>query len=764
MKRFWLLVWAALLLGSPATAQEAPNTADPTTATAPADAGTVEELAKRINIVTATAQKTAIPENDPVQVDLGLVDVPGVPAKLTEGVTAKGYTRYVVVDGKKVGQLVLGGVEKDGRSEPLNTSDFVAQFDLEKPELDPKTPVVVDGNQDELIAALKRLAEQPEEKEAAEQQEADTAASDGQVGSNAAKNADAAGYQTPDALDVAEAAPIEIRVTADGCDMRVDIGQLVAIQQNRVETTENGSTSSTPCEDGDQRYPLDRSYAACADAVDIEGLTATAQYLLFYTDGGGTRNEVSECQPDEDKVFQIVEKRDECTVQLDYQNMMAIPRAALIYVNAANNEVQVRGCEASAEVEPVPLTQTFDGCSIRHDFAAGLSYQQGRSTYEMDGVLWQAGSCTDSDTTYPHNKVYTGAGGAKVCDPIINMDAGTATMQYRLQISVAGLPQYISDCTPDSSTMAVIATTEGCENPATWTHDLLAGVSYGKQRYYYLRDGLREYLTQCQDGGATYTHQVEHAGWQPHDDQLFSYELTTVYISAPSGRYDIKRSEILPGAPETPYVYVGVQKVVNDQLWYEGCTRWRGRDTVESYTRPDGSSYDVIVGVAPPLDDGNACTVDTPDKPDLWKNGKIYATWIQSAKEYCYRDDGDGNCSSVASDAAIATFQNQCSYKGTRTVTREDGKVISSTTESMVTAKGRNYSWSINTVNGTTPIMELMGGTCGTGTPGCPRLTGQTGGTWKGPNWGSYTYTLKTNCDSVPDTADVSAWLKQLGW
>ena len=86
----------------------------------------------------------------------------------------------------------------------------------------------------------------------------------------------------------------------------------------------------------------------------------------------------TDCLKDEDKVFDITEKTSACSVYLDYNEMMAVPQASLVYVNASNNEVQVRSCEPSEEIAPVPLVSVTDGCSIRHDFAAGRSYQTGR--------------------------------------------------------------------------------------------------------------------------------------------------------------------------------------------------------------------------------------------------------------------------------------------------------------------------------------------------------------------------------------------------
>src|SRR3546814_8241806 len=79
------------------------------------------------------------------------------------------------------------------------------------------------------------------------------------------------------------------------------------------------------------------------------------------------------------------------------------------------------------------------------------------------------------------------------------------------------LSQFITDCTPDTSTLAVQVTTDGCNDPANWLHDISAGVSYGQERYFFVDGGQRKYITSCQNSTTTYMQHVEITGWQNHD-------------------------------------------------------------------------------------------------------------------------------------------------------------------------------------------------------------------------------------------------------
>ncbi|MCW9045305.1 MAG: hypothetical protein OQK35_03135, partial [Alphaproteobacteria bacterium] len=656
-----LLLSLSLLTTVPALAQAPSGSPEETTDPA------VEALVQKVTILTRTSILTAIPENDPLPIDLRFVSVPGVSATLTQGVTAKAYTRYVTVEGKQIGQVILSAVERDGRSEPLSSNNFTAQFDLTKPELEPTVPIEIQGNQQELAAALQRLTDGTGE-EAVVRQEKDVQESDtgaGETGSNAKANPDAAAYQSPEALQTAEVAPPIIKITTEGCDIRVDLEQGYAFQQSRVETTENGTVSTGSCADGETKYPLQRSYTACADLVDLTAKTATAQYIQYYSDGGGTRQEVSECTLDTEQVFAIVEKRDSCPVFLDYGNLEAVTQAALVYVNSTNTEVQVRACQASLEVMAVPLEETTDGCSIRHDIAGGKSFRQARKTYTLNGITWQAGSCADNGTEYTHSKVYVNAANDKICSPIVNIGSASATMQYRLSIAVDGLSQYVNECTPDTSSLTVSATTDTCTNPVNWTHDVTAGISYGKERHYYTFNGTREYVNDCQDSAAAFYHQVETTGWQDHDDQLFAYPLNTVYIVAPNGRYNIKVSEVLTGAAQQPYVFTGTSTANSGEVTYEDCSKYQGVNNVENYTRPGGTLYSKVIGPATPIGPAHACN---------YTGGELVGDWIYATAGPIITTPGacwwweDGKCAGRNE----ASYSRMCYFDATRINQRED--------------------------------------------------------------------------------------------
>lgn len=604
-------------LGLPASAQDISNNTNtnaPVSTAASDDPADIDAMVEKVNIITRANSTTELPENDPIPLDLGLVEVPGVSTELTKGVTAKAYARYVSVDGMKIGQLVLSSVEKGDRVEALNSDNFVAQFDLNQPALDPSSPISVEGNKKELTAALERLAAKQETEELAEAEEvADSGvgASGGDPGSNASSNPDASGYSTPAALDVGDAPKISSNITTEGCDIIVDLDQLQAIQQTRVVTTTDGTPEYGECADGAERYKIDKSFAVCPYDENIETMKATAQFLYYYTDGGGNREEIGDCQPDSEKVYDIVEDRNACRVYLDYINFQAIPQGKLVYTNHNGKVVPVADCAASIELDPVPMIETTEGCDIRDDFIAGKSFGRSKYIYNLEGQDWDT-SCQDNDEEYPHTTIYKTANGDQVCEPIINRESGKVTLQSRVMINVNGFELYRSPCTPDTSAKDIQSTTAGCEDPSKWTHNLSTSQSIGQERFYYLLDGKQEPVTECQDNGVIYPHQQELTGWQPHDVQLFAYRLVTVYIEGvptDSGRYNVLTSQVLPGDPQIPYSYAGQGVKREGEIFFEGCSKYEPQVSVDNYMRPDGTLYPVVTGDAQPYDHGNDCLV-----------------------------------------------------------------------------------------------------------------------------------------------------------
>ena len=699
-RRRWraILARAAILALPAAAAALAAEAGSPPADALPEAAGTAPA-----RVTARVPVATAVPLNEPRAIDLGSLGVPGVRPDLTAGVTAKGYTRYVAYRGRKIGQVVLAGVARGGRREDLPEGGFAARLELRVPRLEPSVPLAFEGDSDDraaLIAALERLAggKPDDAPETVVVRDEESGGGGGRRTGGGSANDEAAAWTAP--KPVAAPEPEEnVAVVSDGCGTRPDLRQMRAFRQSRTVTTRGGAVvSETACSDSGESAPILRSYAFCDDDIDLEAMTATARYSLYYVDDNGNRVDVAgadgaACQRDPDKAFPIVER--DCGVFLDYEHGKAVPRATLVYLDDSNREVRVRGCAASAERPAVDLTPTVGGCPLRHDFKAGVSHRQGTHTYKLDGVVYQAGGCADDGVDYPHREVFSDRAGAALCEPVRDGDGRPVAAQSRIMIERDGRREYVTPCAPVATAAPKIAaTTRGCDNPATWDHDLAAGQSVGRERFYIIEKGREVRLTDCRPAKKTYPHLREAAGWENHDGDLFAYRLTTVYIEPPGGRYDIASAVVLPGAARMPFELTATTPRATGDIRYEGCARLENRETVERWKRPDGTLYDKAVGAAAPLRAGNVC-----DAEFAWTNLRHrrvsvssnvfrtvswhYSYWPYAAPcgitKYSYRFYGHVGEHESGWKTHSIVAANHCNYTAmdaTRTLRREDGAAV----------------------------------------------------------------------------------------
>ena len=398
------------------------------------------------------------------------------------------------------------------------------------------------------------------------------------------------------------------------------------------------------CAPSETVFEMEREYGSCSDVVYLEAGIANAQYTLSYTDEKASRLKVSECMPDEEQAFKIEEKQN-CTFDFDLENGEAIVNTSLIYTNNAKVEVSVRECAPSETIAPIPMTAEPNGCSMRHDFGTGVSTEMAMWTYEYEGQLFQASPCITTETTYTHSKVFD-KNGIDVCTPIVDLASGKAVRQYRTEITVNGSSEIIAGCQPDEANMlGIYSTVNGCDDPASFDHDLAAGLSYGLERYYYDVAGRgRTYVTACQKNDQTFTHSVQPSNWKHDDANLRAQQLVDVSINVNGSSYKIATSYLQPGTSEIAYTFVRNQDVPDyARKYYTGCTEMVPTKRTKIYTRPDGSSYSRASGDGTTLNNGDKCQRSTETRKLNGHRVNI------SAKGYTLVvRDGNGNYTTVS--------------------------------------------------------------------------------------------------------------------
>ena len=616
-----------------------------TEASSPADTGAPSlEQGIDAEIAASTLEEVAVPPGTVAALGLRLSDVGGSHPALKRGdAVLKGHARAVEYEGRLIGQIVVASVAVGDAEVVIQADPLAAQFDLEEARIERGRKVVLKGDLAALIAALEELAAAAEGKQGAVQRieiegpSQSRSASGGGGGGNEASQ-----YRTPDRIERDLEPEVSVQVTTEGCGVRVDRAQLVAIQQSRSVTYEGGTpTQESACSDSTVRYPLQKDYSSCPASVDTATRTARPQFRWYYTASGaegseaGAREIVGECEPDEDGELTMVEDHLRCPVEIDvsggratphaalvfedrngrtevarecapsasrgpyeltedharcqvdtdFENGQAVPQAALVYMDHEGRTVEARGCEASRSRAAAAMTLSDEGCDIVHDFANERSERYAAWRFNLDGVVYQASACAGTGEYFTHERVYTD-NGSFVCPQTKERGTGGVILQSRVRITVNGEGLYIRECVPDTDGTAVVATAEGCEDPSLWTHDLAGGVSYGQERYYFTHQGAREYVTECVDSEQTFTHDLTTVDYEHNDPGRYSHSVSRVAINPSSGEYVISEGMVLPGAAQAPYEWLRDDVVEVGERALSGCEESWATERIECYQRP----------------------------------------------------------------------------------------------------------------------------------------------------------------------------------
>ena len=374
------------------------------------------------------------------------------------------------------------------------------------------TKVTAEGFAEELVAAWERLQEQsvdliPE----------DTASEDGQsrdqevLSSGSGESTDAeerpAEFTSP-SFDVVNPPLIE---TLTCPDLRMDYGQEAAIGQ---EHTLQDGVEIIPCQDAVPavRYPLTRDYTACSLEPVIADLKAYKRYVYFYNDpetGEKAYADPYSCTRDESQFYVIND-------------------------------------------------QDTSGCGIVDDFVAGVSNQQIRTSYTVDGVVSVLIPCHDSSITYAHNEL--------ACANFVDEVGGLVIKNHRYSINVGDVNQYISECEPYGSAIAIQE--EGCTSPE-FTDDFIAGQSARNKNYYYMDGVSRVNVSNCVQSTEVYTHKQDTSVCTAANDDV-NKETTVMgktYIEYPTSS---DKTYVSTGcqsiSPKIPYAILGGQWRSSSQL------------------------------------------------------------------------------------------------------------------------------------------------------------------------------------------------------
>ncbi|WP_162915207.1 hypothetical protein [Desertibaculum subflavum] len=396
-------------------------------------------------------------------------------------------------------------------------------------------------------------------------------------------------------------------VTSEGCQPRALLDQGVVYPQSKLVTMKEGViVRDGQCTDSFQSLPIQKSFAGCEYAVDIEALKAWPQYRPYYVNAAGEPVYVTDCMQDANAPADIVKDGTACSPIIDLEKLVATRASELVYTSMSGGRVVVASCRPD-EGDTLPITATADGCGYRHDMPANQSFKQTRKVYVEKGVSVAVSACADDGAAIPH-VLDTGS-----CQPQVDYVTKKVTpLARRLIQTEIGLVT-IAECAPSPELAAdLFATSEGCER--IFVHNLTGDESYRTERFYYEQAGTRAYVGACvaAANAAALPHQLETTGWQNDDTARTALPQTRVYITWNGEKFEVSSAQVRPDAVAVPYSFVRVETVPNpDAFYYEACNKYVETNKSDTYARPDGTQVGYVTGPGAPQGPTNACVTQS---------------------------------------------------------------------------------------------------------------------------------------------------------
>lgn len=534
----------------------------------------------------------------------------------------------------------------------------------------------VRGNMQALARALSQLAPEEGEGEQAEAESEDGQGRDssgqdtGSIGGG--NNAKQNSLANPAPLSIQESATPTVETvatdafgtTTDGCDpyLTDDETEVVITEA----PTKNGDVTG-PCVDSISTVPVLSSYIGCAYDERLDEMAAYAMKRRYYVYGPNTTYIDNECTVDEDTSFAMYETPNTCSVVVAPGSSVAVQHTKVEFLGRRNEVNEAVGGECAArEGETFDIVFDTNACPMRDDFDANVTWERHKPMFRQpDGRLLPAGECEDTETFFVHQKDFS------VCDPFADFSENKLYPQYRVRIEVTGADRYrTAVCQPETNVIANLTETgAGCES----YHFDYDGYSHGAMRI--LRSDTDEEVRGCLEGTTRYEHQREAQDWQRDDANLraFPSEATFINLPSPTGKTYVGVAVVRDDATPTDYTLLRTYLKNTSVEYVTGsCNKFQNRDTIEVYSRPDGTEYEHNAGVATALGPNNAC--DNNNSPFTFDGN---ARNVSTGQGCDFRTSCGGEDGSCTTSAYNTVFNVVGEFSATHQLEREDGQVIS---------------------------------------------------------------------------------------
>lgn len=368
--------------------------------------------------------------------------------------------------------------------------------------------------------------------------------------------------------------------TTAGCDIRVDLNQLRAFQQERLIVRRNGREERSECKDGNTVYTIHKDYNHPYE-VDLNEKKAYPTYSYYYLDGTGRRKDVHIAgrikEKDINNPVLLQETEEGCDAKEEYgrdSTTMVKCKRKFYFKHSGEKEFATPCLETTIKSRVV---YTNEGCPVYHDLSAKKSFIQNRRVYQFpgDSTPTEYSSCEpENRQPIPHE--------TKLCEP--EVENGKCFERKRVEIKLNGRYEVISPC----ARVSVNGTPLEKEYESSYSH--LSDKSHPYMRKYYTFENKKHYVTGLEvDLTTVFQHRKRVLSYENKDEIKKAIPLEQSYFKGINGH---EVDVIIAQGNPVDYENTRETEIKTEGTpTYEGCNKITRQFKYLKWKRPDGSYY-----------------------------------------------------------------------------------------------------------------------------------------------------------------------------
>ncbi|RXJ94045.1 hypothetical protein CRU94_09445 [Arcobacter sp. AHV-9/2010] len=325
-----------------------------------------------------------------------------------------------------------------------------------------------------------------------------------------------------------------IYTTAQGCPQELDFDKNIARISTRTYAMPMGvEILVTPCQKTDKTANLVETHNGCEWKANLDNETANLQkrYFFHYNSEpvyvtqcvnsnktapieqfkgdlgcqpiidwtGGTYQETASenglCRPFKD-MQKIYYDEEQCQPFVDFEKGY-VTIATIPYVNQETGRKYIGACQKTNKTESIKWTN--ETCSNVIDRKRKIGIEQHRAFYTQNGQKKWLNECGNSENTFELLlfKEYDQA-----CKNKIDYVNKEVYENYRTLTRLDDKVIEVEGCKYEEERQELKSTYEGCKK----RHDFQNKKSYEQERFYFMKDGDRQYVSECRDSNIVYNH------------------------------------------------------------------------------------------------------------------------------------------------------------------------------------------------------------------------------------------------------------------